>query len=78
MPQSRFWFLRHLLEDPTTPNVAFLYHVTGNIRIGDLERAIRTVTFRHEALRTCFVEDENDIGDGYQKVLPRPLIRLER
>lgn len=78
MPQSRFWFLRHLLEDPTTPNVAFLYHVKGNLRIGDLERAIRTVTFRHEALRTCFVEDDNDVGDGYQKVLPRPLIRLER
>ena len=78
MPQSRFWFLRHLLEDPTTPNVAFLYHVTGNIRIGDLERAVRNVTYRHEALRTCFVEDDNDIGDGYQKVLPRSLIRLER
>ncbi|KAL9044037.1 MAG: hypothetical protein Q9214_002798, partial [Letrouitia sp. 1 TL-2023] len=78
MPQSRFWFLRHLLEDPTTPNVVFLYHVVGNIRIGDLERAIRTVTFRHEALRTCFVEDDDDVGDGYQKVLPRPLIRLER
>ena len=78
MPQTRFWFLRHLLEDPTTPNVAFLYHVTGNIRIGDLERAVRAVTFRHEALRTCFVEDDNDIGDGFQKVLPRPLIRLER
>ena len=78
MPQSRFWFLRHLLEDPTTPNVAFLYHVTGNIRIGDLERAVRTVTFRHEALRTCFVEDDDDIGDGYQKVMARPLIRLER
>ena len=78
MPQTRFWFLRHLLDDPTTPNVAFLYHVTGNIRIGDLERAVRAVTFRHEALRTCFVEDDNDIGDGFQKVLPRPLIRLER
>ena len=78
MPQSRFWFLRHLLEDPTTPNVAFIYHVTGNMRIRDLERAVRAVTFRHEALRTCFVEDDNDIGDGYQKVLPRPLIRLER
>lgn len=78
LPQSRFWFLRHLLEDPTTPNVVFSYHVTGNLRVGDLERAIRIVTSRHEALRTCFVEDENDTGEAYQKVLPSSPLRLER
>ena len=78
LPQSRFWFLRHLLEDPTTPNVCFSYHVTGNLRVGDLERAIRIVTTRHEALRTCFVEDETDAGDAYQKVLPSSPLRLER
>lgn len=78
LPQSRFWFLRHLLEDPTTPNVVFSYHVTGNLRVSDLERAIRIVTTRHEALRTCFVEDETDAGDAYQKVLPSSPLRLER
>ncbi len=78
LPQSRFWFLRHLLEDPTTPNVIFSYHVTGSLRVGDLERAIRIVTTRHEALRTCFVEDETDAGDAYQKILPSSPLRLER
>ncbi len=78
LPQSRFWFLRHLLEDPTTPNVCLWYHVTGNLRVGDLERAIRIVTARHEALRTCFVEDETDAGEAYQKVLPSSPLRLER
>ena len=78
LPQSRFWFLRHLLEDATTPNVCFCYHVTGSLRVGDLERAIRIVTIRHEALRTCFVEDETDAGEAYQKILPSSPLRLER
>ena len=78
LPQSRFWFLRHLLEDPTTPNVVFSYYVAGNLRVGDLERAMRIVTNRHEALRTCFVEDETDAGEAYQKVLPSSPLRLER
>ncbi|KAJ5188310.1 Acyl transferase/acyl hydrolase/lysophospholipase [Penicillium cf. griseofulvum] len=78
LPQSRFWFLRHLLEDPTTPNVVFQFHVTGNLHVGALERAIRTVTTRHEALRTCFVENENEAGEAYQKVLRSSPMRLER
>ncbi|KAI1172035.1 putative hybrid NRPS/PKS enzyme [Nemania sp. FL0916] len=76
--QSRFWFLRHLLEDKTTSNVAFYYHIAGNLRIGDLERAIRAVAARHEALRTCFVEDSNEADRAYQKVMSTPLITLER
>ena len=78
LPQSRFWFLRHLLEDPTTPNVVFSYRVAGNLRVGDLERALRVVTLRHEALRTCFVQDETDAGEAYQKILPSSPLRLER
>ena len=78
LPQSRFWFLRHLLEDPTAPNVIFSYNVTGNLRVGDLERAIRIVTMRHEALRTCFIGDNANAGEAYQKVLPSSPLRLER
>jgi hybrid polyketide synthase/nonribosomal peptide synthetase ACE1 len=78
LPQSRFWFLRHLLEDPTTPNVVICYRMTGNLRIGDLERAIRIVTGRHEALRTCFVEDTSTAGEAYQSILPSSPLRLER
>ncbi|KAF2678702.1 hypothetical protein K458DRAFT_435696 [Lentithecium fluviatile CBS 122367] len=78
LPQSRFWFLRHLLEDPTTPNVVISYKIAGNLRVGDLERSIRMVTNRHEALRTCFVEDEKSAGEAYQNVLPSSPLRLER
>lgn len=75
--QSRFWFLRHLLEDQTTFNVAFYYQITGNLRIGDLERAFRIVTARHEALRTCFVADESEVDRAYQKVIGSSPLRLE-
>lgn len=76
--QSRFWFLRHLLEDQRTFNVAFYYHITGDLRVDDLERAVRIVTTRHEALRTCFIEDHTDVSQAYQKVLPSSPVRLER
>ncbi|PYI00702.1 lovastatin nonaketide synthase [Aspergillus sclerotiicarbonarius CBS 121057] len=76
--QSRFWFLRLLLDDPRTSNVAFYYHITGNLRIGDMERAIRLVTARHEALRTCFVADETQADRAYQHVMSSSPLRLER
>ncbi|KAL6716651.1 hypothetical protein ACLMJK_006219 [Lecanora helva] len=75
--QSRFWFLRRLLDDQTTFNVAFYYHVTGNLRIVDMERAVRIVTSRHEALRTCFVGDETEGDQAYQKVMSSSPFRLE-
>ena len=75
--QSRFWFLRLLLEDQTTSNVAFYYHVTGNLCVSDMERAIRIVTARHEALRTCFIEDQTEADQAYQKVMASSPLRLE-
>ncbi|KAI1385651.1 uncharacterized protein F4822DRAFT_432506 [Hypoxylon trugodes] len=68
--QSRFWFLRLLLDDPTTFNITVSYQVTGNLRIDDLEKAFRIVIARHEALRTCFVPHETEPDEGCQKVLP--------
>ncbi|KAL8833493.1 MAG: hypothetical protein Q9170_004238 [Blastenia crenularia] len=75
--QSRFWYLRLLLDDQTTSNVAFYYHVAGNLRIMDLEKAVRVVAARHEALRTCFVEDQTEADQAYQKVLSNSPLRIE-
>lgn len=75
--QSRFWFLQHMLEEQRTHNVAYYYHVTGNLRVRDLERAVRVVANRHESLRTCFLADESDEAQASQKVLPRSAVRLE-
>ncbi|KAI0376194.1 hypothetical protein F5Y04DRAFT_286173 [Hypomontagnella monticulosa] len=76
--QSRFWFLRLLLDDQTTFNVAFYFKVTGNLRANDLDRAIRAVGARHEALRTCFVGDETREDLAYQKIIDSSSLRLEQ
>ncbi|KAF2281157.1 uncharacterized protein EI97DRAFT_472412 [Westerdykella ornata] len=76
--QSRFWFLRQLLQDQTTFNVAFYYQVSGNLRINSLERALRAVAARHEALRTCFVADDTEADQAYQKVMATSALRLEQ
>lgn len=75
--QSRYWFLHQLLEDPRTSNVAAYYHVQGNLRVADMERATRMVLARHEALRTCFVQDDADAAHACQSVLPRSLTQLQ-
>nr|ARP51711.1 PKS-NRPS hybrid protein [Phyllosticta cirsii] len=76
--QSRFWFLRLLVDDPTTFNVTLRYHMTGHVRIGDLERALRAVTLKHEALRTCFIGDDNEVDQATQNVLARSPVKLEQ
>lgn len=78
LSQSRFWFLQQLLENQRTHNVAYYYHVMGDLNVSDMERAVRVVTSRHESLRTCFVPDEFDPAQGYQKVLPSSPVRLQR
>lgn len=76
--QSRFWFLRLLVEDPTTFNVALKFRLAGHVRVGDLERALRVVTARHESLRTSFIGDENEADQASQKISARSMVRLER
>jgi hybrid polyketide synthase/nonribosomal peptide synthetase ACE1 len=76
--QSRFWFLRLLLQDQTTFNITFYYKVIGNLRVDDLERAIRITGLRHEALRTCFVADEKEADLAYQVIADSSLLRLEQ
>ncbi|KAH8667031.1 hypothetical protein BX600DRAFT_380683 [Xylariales sp. PMI_506] len=77
LAQSRYWFLHHLLDDQKTSNVAFYYHVQGNLRINDLERALRVVTSRHESLRTCFTKDDADAAHAYQSILARSRVQLK-
>ncbi|GAP93361.2 putative lovastatin nonaketide synthase protein [Rosellinia necatrix] len=75
--QSRFWFLQQLLENQRTHNVAYYYHITGNLHVSDLEKATRIVASRHESLRTCFVADEADAAQANQKVLATSPVRFE-
>ncbi|KAF2084690.1 polyketide synthase [Saccharata proteae CBS 121410] len=73
--QSRFWFLRHYLEDRTTFNVTFSVQLKGSLYVKDLERAVQTVATKHEALRTCFFADENQ--QPMQGILEKSHLKLE-
>ena len=57
--QSRFWFLKHFIEDQTTANSTITVSIKGTIRIDSLESAVRKIAARHEALRTSFFMDED-------------------
>jgi hybrid polyketide synthase/nonribosomal peptide synthetase ACE1 len=73
--QSRFWFLKQYIEDPTTFNVTVMLEVIGTLRKSDLERAVMAVGQRHEALRTCLFQDEHQLP--MQGVLATSPLRLE-
>lgn len=78
LSQSRYWFLRHLVQDPHAGNVAFYYRIDGHMRAAALERAVRVVTTRHEILRTAFVADHEDPSQAVQEVLATSSVQLER
>jgi len=77
LSQSRYWYLRHLVQDPRAGNVAFYYRVDGHLRATALERAVRIVTTRHEILRTAFVADPEDPSQAVQEILATSSIQLE-
>ncbi|KAG4280502.1 hypothetical protein FPRO06_11835 [Fusarium proliferatum] len=55
--QERLWFLQQFLRDHSTYNVTMHYHISGPLRLYDLERAFQQVIHRHESLRTSFFID---------------------
>jgi hybrid polyketide synthase / nonribosomal peptide synthetase ACE1 len=72
--QLRFWFLQSMLEDKTTSNVSCLLSLRGPLSVNKLEKAVRTVAQRHEALRTCFIQKN---GRVRQAVMSEAVLRLE-
>ncbi|KAI1076749.1 hypothetical protein F5B20DRAFT_583920 [Whalleya microplaca] len=74
--QSRFWFLRLFVEDPTAFNVISVIQVKGRIDVGKLGIAVASVGQRHEAIRTVFYTDEVT-KRHMQGILPTSPLRLE-
>nr|WP_282204723.1 AMP-binding protein [Kitasatospora fiedleri] len=67
--QRRMWFLQNLDGDGATYNVPLVVHVTGPLDRDALRTAVRTVSERHESLRTVFTERD---GSVFQQVLDAP------
>ncbi|KAK0670981.1 hypothetical protein QBC41DRAFT_335518 [Cercophora samala] len=61
--QDRLLFLHNLLQDKSTHNCAIAGRLTGILDLQRLERAVKTITARHEALRSSFFFDS---GSGRQ------------
>ena len=73
--QRRFWFLRSYLKDQTAFNITCRIRVRGKLRVNDLSRAVTALGQRHEALRTCYFED--DSRQPCQGIMKNSLLRME-
>ncbi|MER7848674.1 amino acid adenylation domain-containing protein [Kitasatospora sp. NPDC096077] len=67
--QRRMWFLQNLDDSGATYNVPLVVRVTGALDVDALRAAVRSVTERHESLRTVFTERD---GSVFQRVLDAP------
>lgn len=68
--QSRIWFLRIYLKDPTTYNITVSYNIKGKLHVERFKRALETVVSRHHILQTCFFAQPGS-GELMQGVLPK-------
>ncbi|KZL83689.1 hybrid nrps pks [Colletotrichum incanum] len=57
--QSRFWFLRHYVQENAAFNITFWAHLQGKINVDRLSRAFDAVANIHESLRTAFTTDHS-------------------
>ncbi|KAI1376083.1 putative polyketide synthase [Hypoxylon crocopeplum] len=73
--QSRFWFLSHFVDDPTTFNVTFSIKLQGPLKVDQFNAAILQIARRHEALRTAFVSQGDKI---MQVILKNSILRVEK
>ncbi|KAI8952323.1 hypothetical protein F4801DRAFT_599996 [Xylaria longipes] len=71
--QSRFWFLRKYLQDPSTFNITASVSLNGPLDVIKFKQAIKIVGQRHEALRTRFKEDQ----ETTQEILETSTLSLE-
>nr|A0A2Z5XAL7.1 RecName: Full=Hybrid PKS-NRPS synthetase phm1; Short=PKS-NRPS phm1; AltName: Full=Phomasetin biosynthesis cluster protein 1 [Pyrenochaetopsis sp.]BBC43184.1 PKS-NRPS hybrid [Pyrenochaetopsis sp.] len=76
--QARFWFLSDYLEDKTSFNMTVMFKLTGRLQVPRLERAVRTIAHRHDALRTRFFwGGEGDKRIAMQGISAESSIELE-
>ena len=73
--QERQWVLHQLSPESAAYHMPVLLEVTGSLDDAALERALKTLTERHEILRTRLYEVG---GELRQEVLPEAPLRLER
>lgn len=73
--QSRFWFLKHLVESQTAFNITPTFKLSGRLKVTEFAKAIELAGQNHEALRTFFFTD--DQRNHMQGVWAESNLRLE-
>ncbi|KAJ5327638.1 Acyl transferase/acyl hydrolase/lysophospholipase [Penicillium brevicompactum] len=73
--QSRFWFLKHLVESKTAFNITPSFKLSGRLKVMEFAKAIELAGQNHEALRTFFFTD--DQRNHMQGVWAKSTLRLE-
>ncbi|KAK4199185.1 putative hybrid NRPS/PKS enzyme [Triangularia verruculosa] len=76
--QSGFWFMTHLVADPTFFNgtVTFLITTKTKLDLNALARVVDQMAAQHEGLRTAFFSDSKT-HQPLQGVLDKPRLHLE-
>ncbi|MFB1481088.1 condensation domain-containing protein, partial [Corallococcus sp. RDP092CA] len=72
--QQRLWILEQLESGSALYNVPVAVRLEGVLDVAVLERALREVVRRHEALRTTFLADESG---PVQRISDEPVLELE-
>ncbi len=72
--QEQLWFLDRFQPDSDFYNVPYAWTIKGDFDVPRFERSLREIVRRHEMLRTCFVEDDDQ--SVVQKVLEEVDLRL--
>jgi hybrid polyketide synthase/nonribosomal peptide synthetase ACE1 len=76
--QARFWFLSDYLADKTSFNMTVMFKLTGKLQKSRLERAVRVIAERHDALRTRFFwSGSGDTRTAMQGISSSSTIELE-
>lgn len=73
--QSRFWFLKSLVQDPTAFNVTPTFELKGRLDVEKFSCAVDLIGQLHESLRTFFFTDEKK--RHMQGVWAKSSLRLE-
>ncbi|WP_113925697.1 non-ribosomal peptide synthetase [Cognataquiflexum aquatile] len=72
--QQSLWFI-HQLEGSIQYHIPQILNINGNLDISAIEKALKTIVNRHEALRTVVTEKD---GNYWQKALGEDLWKLDR
>ncbi len=64
--QESLWFLEQLNPNTARYNLSDALRLRGTLNLAALEQALNNIVARHEALRTCFVETDNEVRQNIE------------